>query len=302
MSDRFELQIGGLGFELAVPSGHRLVERDTVYAPFLARGLPAARDRIAVSLTLDPAPEPSELEVLFDTEETWVAFGDGRDVLLRMRSTGGSRGYLWWVRLVGARAGEVFEEVLIHCGERLIERRGAVVELTNPLHYPLDQLLMMFALPSQPGALIHAAGLARRGRGVFCAGVSGAGKTTFMRLCAERSDLEGLSDDRVIVRRVAGDLRLFGTPWAGEGRVAANRSVDLAAVAFLHKAENNELRSIGPVEALTQLLATASILWFDRQRVVKAMAFCESLVTNLPCYELHFRPDTDVVELLDELI
>ncbi|MEM7349309.1 MAG: hypothetical protein AAF657_00790 [Acidobacteriota bacterium] len=300
MNDPFELSIGGLGFTIELPPRVRLIERDTVYAPFLVRD-PAADSRIRGDLTLKVAPDTESLDLLFDTEETWRAFADGDDVLLRLRSTGDSQGYLWLARLVGARQGPI-EHLTIHCGDRLVECRGAIVELTNPLHYPLDQLLAMFVLPALPGALIHAAGLARGGRGIFCAGVSGAGKTTFMGLTEGYDDLDGLSDDRVIVRRSGDAWSLFGTPWAGEGRVAANRGVELVGVTFLNKADHNALVPISPTNALTQLLATTSILWFDRQRTEQAMSLCEALVSHLPCYELHFRKEEEAVDLLGELI
>ena len=309
MSGGFELTIAGVRFELELPSGVELVERDTVYAPFLVRESAADR-RIAVALTLEASDDTSNLEVLFDTEETWTAFADGDDVLLRLRTAGDaegetaggdSTGYLWLARLVGGRSGGGVERVIVACGDRLIESNGSVTRVTNPLHYPLDQLLLMFALPALPGVLIHAAGLVCGRRGLFCAGVSGAGKTTFMSLCSRRPDLVGLSDDRVIVRTIEDDLRLYGTPWAGEGRVASSRGVDLGAVAFLHQSERNALRPIGAAEALAQLLATVSILWFDRDRLQRAMSFCEELVARRPCFELHFRPEVEVLDLLDDL-
>ncbi len=307
MSD-LDLSIAGLRFIARLPAGLRLIERDAVYGPFLGSRVDADQPiEVTVHVTLEPAPETSGLPVLFDTGETWVAFEDNGDVLLRMRSVAGDQDYLWVVRLVGGLKPVCVRQVAIYCGRRLVEsrgvdRHGAVTELTNPLHYPLDQLLMMFALPALPGVLIHAAGLARTGRGVLCAGVSGAGKTTFMNLPKPTRGLDGLSDDRVIVRRIDDHLRLFGTPWAGEGRVAANRSVELAAITFLHQADRNELRSIDSREALSQLLATTSILWFDQARMSLAMDFCEALVQRVPCYELHFRPETAAVELLDQLI
>ena len=289
-----ELVIGGLRFVLAADP--EPFEDDATYASFLDSGSPADFE-VAVSLTLEPAPDVSNLPVLFDTEESWTAFAGGDGVVLRLRASSGPAEYLWQAHLA---SGET--QVHVYCGPLLIDRRGDTVELRNPLHYPLDQLLLMFLLARRRGVIVHAAGLARDGRGVFLAGRSGAGKTTFMRLCAGREDLEGLSDDRVIVREIDGALSLFGTPWAGEGRVAANRRVDLAAVIFLHKSQHNRLRPIAAAAALQQLLATVSILWFDRSRMEAAMQTCERLVSSVPCYELHFRPEAGAVDLLEELV
>ncbi|MCP3957625.1 MAG: hypothetical protein GY719_07200 [bacterium] len=295
MTAALELAIAGFRFAVEAPGELRLIEDDPTYVRFLAPG-PAPDVEIAVSLTLETAPDVSGLPVLFDTEETWTAYDDGGDIVLRLRA-GESDPYLWQARLAAA-----LDRVTIHCGPRLVQQRDDLVEVDNPLHYPLDQLLMMFVLPLHQGLLIHAAGLSRGDRGVFLAGVSGAGKTTFMRQCEGCVDLDGLSDDRVITRHNGPTTRVFGTPWAGEGRVAANRGADLAAIAFLHQASRNELRRLDPGEALRQLLATVSILWFDRERMELAMAACKELVENLPCYELHFRPEPGAANLLDELI
>ncbi len=300
-----ELVIGGLRFVVEPApwtNGGVLepVEDDPTYASFLVPGAPADVE-VTASLTLDPAPAVSGLPLQFDTEETWTAYGDGGDVVLRLRAAGGPADYLWQAHLASAD-----DRVRVHCGPLLVDRRprprGEGVELRNPLHYPLDQLLLMFLLARRQGVVVHAAGLARAGRGVFLAGRSGAGKTTFMRQCAGREDLFGLSDDRVIAREIGGSLGIFGTPWAGEGRVAANRRAELAAIAFLHQSDRNQLRPIAAAAALKQLLATVSVLWFDRSRTESAMRCCERLVSSVPCYELHFRPEPDAAGLLDELI
>ncbi len=301
-----ELAIGGVRFAVDALENPEPVEDDATYVSFIDSGV-SVDVEVPVSLTLDPAPEVAGLPVLFDTEETWTAFADGDDVVLRLRASGGPADYLWQAHLVPVAPlrGDLLPgetQVRVHCGPLLVSRQRDAVELRNPLHYPLDQLLLMFLLARRRGVIVHAAGLARAGRGVFLAGRSGAGKTTFMRQCAGHPDLLGLSDDRVIARETGGALSLYGTPWAGEGRIAANRREDLAAIAFLHQAPRNELRPIGAAAALQQLLATVSILWFDRPRMEAAMGLCERLVSSVPCYELHFRPEAAAVELLDQLI
>lgn len=293
---RHELVLGGLRFVIGPDEGLRLVERDPLYRPF-RRGAAADRE-IEVRVTLDPAPDLDGLPVLFDTEETWVAYAAGDDVVLRLRSAAGPEQPLWVARLTG----EPLARVTVHCGPGLVESRGEEVVLHSPLHYPLDQLLIMFALPFADGVLVHAAGFSRGGRGVFCAGVSGAGKTTLTRCLDPAGGLEALSDDRVIARWISGEARLFGTPWAGEGRVAESRDVELAAVIFLHQSRRNELRPIGGAQAMEQLLATVSILWFDRVRLEWAMTCCQRLVETFPCYELHFRPEPEALRLLDAIL
>ncbi|MCP4656318.1 MAG: hypothetical protein GY856_12970, partial [bacterium] len=136
-TDRFDLTIGGLHFSADLPRGLELVEEDPGYRAFIGRGEPQPGEiRLPVRLELGEAPEPRALPVLFDTEQTWSAYRDGEDVLLELRSEIGRHRFLWMARLAADGA-----SVTIHCGALLVERSGDHVRLTNPLHYPLDQLL-----------------------------------------------------------------------------------------------------------------------------------------------------------------
>ncbi len=303
MTGACELALGGLRFRVDLPQGFELRETDPNYGCFLvARSRPAAAGEVRVRLELGPAPETHGLPVLFDTGESWIAVRDGDGIILRLRapgggSVGGANGnYLWQARLGEGRPGSV----VIHCGPALIDDVEHVI--VNPLHYPLDQLLAMLLLAPCGGVVVHAAGVERDGRGVVLAGRSGAGKSTWMRLAASREDWHGLSDDRVIVRRSGRTLRIHGTPWAGEGQVAANRSAELAALVFLHQAPRNELRRIDRREALAQLLPTASVPWFEPVRMNAALELCAEITSCLPAYELRFRPESEATDLVAELL
>jgi hypothetical protein len=140
----------------------------------------------------------------------------------------------------------------------------------------------------------------RNGRGVACVGRSGAGKTTLIGLLEGRGDFARLSDDRVILR--AGDPpRISGTPWAGEGMVAANDTAELAALVFLHQGPAHDLQRITPGEAAAQLLPTTSIPWFDETAMTGCLATLDRLLRDTPAYNLVFRLDGGVADLIDRL-
>ncbi len=303
MTGTRELALGGLRFHVDLPAGFELRETDPNYRAFLAnRPRQEARDQVKVRLELGPAPETGDLPVLFDTGESWTAFRDGDGIIVHLRAPGGHRPsrrepngpYLWQARLGKAKS----ETVVIHCGPALVEDTIVV----NPLRYPLDQLLTMLLPASEGRVIVHAAGVERHGRGVFLAGRSGAGKSTWMRLAARREGWQGLSDDRVIVHRRGRALRLYGTPWAGEGQIAANRGTELVAIVFLHQASRNELCPIDRHEALAQLLPTVSVPWFEPARMTAALELCVNLTSRLPAYELRFRPEPGAADLVAQLL
>ena len=83
MNSHLRLELGSIGFNVYGPSGVDLVERDGLYAPFL-RDTQKNRSDIDTTLSLEPAPDISSMPLLFDTDETWAAFADGDDIVLRL--------------------------------------------------------------------------------------------------------------------------------------------------------------------------------------------------------------------------
>src|SRR5205823_10646703 len=118
-----------------------------------------------------------------------------------------------------------------------LARRAVDVTVTEAHELTLDSLLrvvLSLVLPRQGGLLVHAAGLARDGRGYLFPGVSGAGKTTVARLSP---DATLLSDELSIVTACTESPYLHGTPFWGElARAGENRAVSLAGIYFLRKA------------------------------------------------------------------
>jgi len=292
----FDLSIAGLRFSVGIPSGFAVKENDPLYPPFLDSSIPTNLD-IEITISCEPEPDRASLPLLFDTQETWTAHRLGEDILLRMPNAS-EPGYLWTVRMAGD-----FKQATVYCSPLMIEDPHNAPELiTNPIHYPLDQILAMFHFSAHRGLIIHAAGVSRGNIGVFCAGRSGAGKTTLMRQWRNIPDLCGLSDDRVILREIDGRFRLFGTPWAGEGQVASPLDANLHTLAFVHHGRQNDIRPISPREALHQLLPTSSILWFEQAALDRTLTLCHDLVNSIPAFEVHCRPDPSAAILIDQLL
>jgi hypothetical protein len=288
------LDIAGIRFTLEPPAGWRVVEEDPRYLPFL-NGVGVSDHEVTVRLSFD-RPSVEGLPVLFDTGDAWRALRDGEDVLVDMAPPG-VPGRLWTARLRQGRT-----EVVVYCGPQLVvEDHGGqgVREIRNPLRYPLDQIVMLGLLPG--GLVVHGAGAVRGGIGLAFPGRSGAGKSTLMRLMREAPGASGLSDDRVALRTTGGAATVHGTPWAGDERVAAQANAPLRALVFLHQAKENRLVPIDAREALTQLLPTVCIPWFEPEGVALGLTVCGALVGMVPAYELHFRPEVAALSVLDDL-
>jgi len=200
-----------------------------------------------------------------------------------------------------ARFNPRFEKVTVYCGGIDIVEVAGKKYVRNPFTYPLDQLLLMHILAERGGALIHASGVDFHGRGFMLSGRSGAGKSTLSKKFALQGH-EVLSDDRIVVRKIHGEFRMFGTPWSGEAGIAKNKDLLLNGIFFIHHGESNFIRKISPAEAVKRLMPVTSIPWYDETMMTKILTFCEELVSSCPAYDLFFRPDIDIQDTFKELI
>jgi hypothetical protein len=288
------VDVAGFQFVLKPPLGWRVVEEDPRYAPFLNSAAPPGHGTIEAELGFDP-PDLSGLEPLFDTGGAWSGYRDGSDILIDM-APAGVPGRLWTARLT-----DQGQRLLIYCGTPLVFAEKGDRCIRNPVRYPLDQILMLALLPGAGGLVVHGAGAMRGGVGLAFPGCSGAGKSTTMRLMRGVAGVTGLSDDRVVLQKASAGIRVIGTPWSGDERVAENAQAPLKALVFLHHAGENKLVPIDRSRALRQLLPTACIPWFDNAGAEMGLAVCDSLVNGVPAYEMHFRPEAEALGALDSL-
>jgi len=215
---------------------------------------------------------------------------------------------------VVASVGDSVDEVLqVHCenGRWMIERgdfsaqwdpaslRGSVRQTAYP--YAIDSVMRIvhsLVLAEHGGFLAHSASAVRNGRAFLFSGISGAGKTTISRLAPP--DVTLLSDEISFVCWTGGEYRAFGTPFAGDlGRAGENVSAQVAALYFLVQGRNNHAHVIAPAAAARQLLRNILFFAEDGGWVEKLFRTACDFVSTVPVYELTFRPDAEVWNLIE---
>jgi hypothetical protein len=214
---------------------------------------------IQVRLQLGDLPDTENLQKIFDSGQSWSMFRDGDGYCLTLNPPAFKQPF--WL----ARISRDFTEVTVYCSEKLVSRRNGRTVLSNPVSYPLDQILLMYILARRQGALLHAAGIDIDGRGYIFPGKSGAGKSTITRQFAAMGDTALLSDDRIVVRKIDGGFKAYGTPWPGEAGIALNKSEPLSSIFFINHGSANRIKEITTQEALERLLPVTSIPWYDRE-------------------------------------
>ena len=79
-------------------------------------------------------------------------------------------------------------------------------------------------------------------------------------------------------------------------------NIPLAGIFFLQHSNHNRVEQVDTRTALEGLLPVASIPWYDPGRMNDILQTCEKLIENVPAYMLAFRPDAEVVNVLEEFL
>lgn len=175
------------------------------------------------------------------------------------------------------------------------------VELSDFFQLIFSRFLFQHTFINHHGLIIHAAGGSISGNGMVFPAVSGTGKSTLSHLLLPFSENQLFSEERIIMRRLEDGWHLWGTPWKGSGVIARNESAPLSALVFLSQASETKVSQLSSSAALRRLLETVSIPWYSQEWTDKGLAVCESLLRDIPAFELAFRPDQTAVQAVADL-
>lgn len=239
---------------------------------------------IMVSGISSPLPSPGQL--LFDSGSVWSAYDNPGGYRIDCASEAFGR--------------EPYKTALFDHDfrmGRILIRRDAYTDSMHPLDYPLDEVIIAHLLGRGRGVELHGCGIIDRdGRGQLFVGQSGAGKTTTARLWLSDGDYEIVSDDRVIVRFVEGEWRMYGTPWHGEAELSAALSAPLAAIHLLVQAARTELVALPPAQAAALLFGCTFPPFYDAPAVAFTLECLDRIVHDIPVRALRFVPDRSVID------
>ncbi|MBV8546724.1 MAG: hypothetical protein JO093_16945 [Acidobacteria bacterium] len=229
-------------------------------------------------------PPPGRL--LFESGAVWRAYDDADGFRIDC-----------WSDLFGdAPYKSAFFDRDLRAG-RILVRPDAFLDTMHPLDYPLDEVLIAHLLGRGRGVELHGCGIIDRdGRGQLFVGQSGAGKTTTARVWLAEAPYDIVSDDRVIVRNIDGEWRMFGTPWHGEAELSSPQSAPLAAIHLLVQAPRTELVSLPPAQAAAALFGCTFPPFYDAEALSFTLECLDRIVRDLPVRALRFLPDRSIIE------
>jgi hypothetical protein len=281
-------QVAGVVFAISSDLPVEAPWLEDVYQDFLCTEEPQVT--IQAHYGLMPQLVLRDEDRVFDSEVIWSLYRIGQQHVFALRSpVSGPEPYRVALFDADFRRGEVYSRIPESEGER-------DDYLPGPLDYPLSEVLMVCLLARGRGLMVHACGIDDGGRGYLFAGNSTHGKSTMAQLWEDKATV--LNDDRIVLRQREGRFWMYGTPWHGDHTGVSPEGVPLEKIFFLRHAEDNQARRVEGVSAASMLLTRCYPSLWDAEGMGFSLDFCAQLVDSVPCYELGFRPDQGVVDVV----
>jgi hypothetical protein len=167
-----------------------------------------------------------------------------------------------------------------------------------------DELSLTLAWSN--AADLFPAGIAWRGMAYLFAGPSDAGKSTTCKLLVNEPSFTILHDEIVAITQTDEGFHVWSTPLNGEMPAYRSISAPLRAVFFLKHSQINYAVKLSTRKAAGQIalslvppyITTNGHLEFDPS---ESLRLALTLAEVIPCYELHFKPESEFWEHIPPL-
>lgn len=148
------------------------------------------------------------------------------------------------------------------------------------------------------GIMLHSSAVVVDGKAYLFSAKSGTGKSThtslWLKLLGDKAYI--LNDDKPAIRLVDGKVRAFGTPFSGKVDLHKNIGVDIGAICFIERSEENSIKQITVAEALPLILAQVPFT-SESEALPKTLDVLDKLLTQIPCFKLNCNMDISAAEL-----
>jgi hypothetical protein len=233
-------------------------------------------------------PRPEDL--LFDSESHWKLFRSDKSIIMTLESP---------AILPSRYCMAVFDREFRH-GDVYVSDEGYRTEgeqhTPEAIDHTLWQILTVCLMSRRQGLMVHACGVERNGRGYLFAGNSGHGKSTIAALWGNKSSV--LNDDRIVIRRRERVIRMYGTPWHGDHMSGTTGGILLDKCFFLSRGTSNQAIPVSGAAACAMLLTRSFLPLWDKEGMGSTLDFISAVASEVPCYELAFVPNEEIVEFV----
>jgi len=168
----------------------------------------------------------------------------------------------------------------------------------DPFIYPLGILVFIYLALFNNGLVIHASGVQDGEKGYLFTGLSGIGKSTMARLWQEKGAVI-INDDRLAVMPDDNGFSIHNTPMPYYQDYP--KSSRLNGIFLLKQSKENYCQPLKGASAMMRVMANCMQHFHTADLVQQHLSIVESIAFKIPVFELGFKPDTDIVDLIRNL-
>jgi hypothetical protein len=254
-------------------------------------GASDSRTHIEFRVHAGQPPKTPIQSVLFDSGRTWALYRSGGTYVLQ-NDTLGEDSHPNTVAIIESD----FQSGDLYLAPSALHKDV----FSDPLGYPLNQILVILLLSRRKSLILHACGINDGGLGYVFLGYSGDGKSTLAKVWFEnRATI--LNDDRIVIQEKDGGFWMHGTPWHGEFKAWSCQGIAVQKMFFLRRGFENAAVLKGDAQAVSMVLARSFPPFWDEAGMADILELCHRLVNNVPCYELCFTPHKGVLQFVRQL-
>lgn len=170
--------------------------------------------------------------------------------------------------------------------------------LFDPFLYPLGILIFIYLTLFNRGLVIHASGVRDGENGYLFSGLSGIGKSTMARVWKEKGATI-INDDRLVIMPEKGVFTIHNTPMPYYHDYP--KSSYLHGIFLLKQSKENYCLALKGASAMMRVMANCMQHFHTPELVQQHLSIVEALTHQIPVFELGFKPDGDIVDLIRNL-
>lgn len=147
--------------------------------------------------------------------------------------------------------------------------------------------------------ILHSSAVEKDGKAYLFSAPCGTGKSTHSKLWqkvfGERAKV--FNDDKPVLRKIDGIWYAYGTPWCGKDGININMKAPVAGICFLKQAQENKIRRLSNREAVQKMIWQTAHNYANAERMDMRLELIDSIVRNIPIYELENKPVPEAAKL-----
>lgn len=160
--------------------------------------------------------------------------------------------------------------------------------------YPLTNLLISRLLHHQNGVMVHSSGVMDNGKGYIFTAVSGTGKSTMAGLWKQKGAT--VINDDIIAITTTNKIAIHNIPMPYYQDVS--REAPLNAIFIISQSPHNYIRPLNGAKAAMMLMANCIQQFGSGSYIRKHLETISLITKHTPVYELGFKPDTEIVDMI----